>query len=92
VSVKVGKLGIVRLTGGDLEELRRQCYERDDRRCVACGVFVEWESGFWTSMHMAHIVGRGRGGSDVLDNVQTKCAGHHWQEHNPKAVPRKVRT
>jgi predicted restriction endonuclease len=91
MGVRVGKLGIIRLTGDDLTALRRECFERDKYRCVVCGHAVRWESGYWESGHMAHIIGRGRGGSDVIENVLTKCSGHHWEEHHPKAVPRKVR-
>jgi 5-methylcytosine-specific restriction endonuclease McrA len=90
--VTVGKLGIVRRTGAELTALRRACFERDEYRCVVCGFRVRWESGYWESGHMAHKIGRGRGGSDVLENVQTKCSGHHWEEHNPKAVPKKEKT
>jgi 5-methylcytosine-specific restriction endonuclease McrA len=88
--IRVGKLGIVRLTEEDLEQLRRQCYERDQGKCVVCGVKLRWEPGYWDSMHMAHVRTK-RNNGDTLDNVQAKCPGHHWQEHNPKAVPRKAR-
>ena len=86
-----GKTGTVRVTGSDMEELRRACFDRDGGRCVVCGVALLWERGEWLSMHMAHVRGRGAGGSDVLENVVSKCPGHHWEEHNPKVVPKKER-
>jgi 5-methylcytosine-specific restriction endonuclease McrA len=73
-----------RLTGKALEQLRRDCFERDTYQCrhqtesedgmwmVSCLNKVTWESG-----HMAYIVSRGRGGKDELPNVVTKCAGCH---------------
>jgi 5-methylcytosine-specific restriction endonuclease McrA len=72
-----------RLKGAALEQLRRDCFERDGYRCQGfihseCGLWftcrklVTWESG-----HMAHIVSRGRGGPDVIDNVVTKCGDCH---------------
>ncbi len=79
-----GKLGRIRLKGDALAALRRECFTRDNWRCVDCGKPVSWVSG-----HMAHIQSRGAGGSDVIDNVLTKCADCHWKEHNPKAVPSK---
>jgi len=80
-----GKLGRIRLKGKPLADLRRQCFTRDGWACVDCGVGVSWASG-----HMAHIKSRGAGGSDVLENVRTKCAGCHDKEHHPKAVPPKA--
>jgi 5-methylcytosine-specific restriction endonuclease McrA len=85
MSIKVGKLGRVRLKGADLERLRRACFVRDGYRCVICGRTVGWVSG-----HMMHIQGRGAFGSDVLSNVETGCAECHHHHHNPKAVPRKA--
>jgi 5-methylcytosine-specific restriction endonuclease McrA len=71
-----------RLKGADMGALRRACFERDFYHCqhaishgrisMPCGRRVTWESG-----HMAHIVGRGRGGKDELSNVTTKCAECH---------------
>jgi hypothetical protein len=88
---RVGKLGIVRLTGNDLGELRRQCYDRDKGRCVRCCRHLRYEAGYWDSMHMAHVKAK-RNHGDTLENVQTKCLHCHLvQEHNPKSVPRKVR-
>jgi 5-methylcytosine-specific restriction endonuclease McrA len=89
VSIHCGKLGIVRRTGKDLEDLRRQCYDRDRRRCVDCHRPLIWERGALDSMHMAHIVSRGAGGSDSLDNVRTKCFSCHIEREHAgyKLVP-----
>src|ERR1700677_4667256 len=54
----IGKLGRVRLRGKKLEQLRRDCFERDGYRCMCgCKQPVTWEDG-----DMAHIVSRGAGG------------------------------
>jgi hypothetical protein len=75
---RVGKLGRVRLTGKALESLRRECFERDHYTCTCgCGEQVTWEMG-----DMAHIVSRGAGGSDVIDNVTTMTHEHHMKSHN----------
>jgi 5-methylcytosine-specific restriction endonuclease McrA len=75
----IGKTGRIRLRGKKLEQLRRDCYERDGGQCVweGCGKPLLWESGSFNSMHMAHIVSRGAGGSDVISNVRSLCAFHH---------------
>jgi hypothetical protein len=87
----VGKLGIVRLTGKDLQALRRARFEFDDYRCQCspnCGVAVTWESG-----DLAHIKSRGAGGSDTLDNTRTMLHEHHMRSHNAggRPLPRKAR-
>lgn len=88
---KVGKLGITRLEGGDLKALREECYTRDKGKCVECGKPLRFEAGYWDSMHMAHIIGRGAGGSDVIQNVEARCLEHHLVTlHNPKSVPPKI--
>lgn len=89
--IRVGKLGIVRLTGPDLEALRRQRYELDSRRCVTCKRWVRFERGEEDSMHMAHVQNKRMYG-DTLANVRTKCGYCHLVlEHNPKSVPPKGR-
>ena len=79
---RVGKLGIVRLVGKDLAELRLQCFERDGWRCQKCGVIVR-DVPLSLDLHraeMAHIHAK-RNGGDTLDNVQTLCASCHKREH-----------
>lgn len=83
-----GKLGIVRLFGSDMTELRLQCFERDGYRCVDCGSAVIFERGYQQSGEMAHVRTK-RNNGDTLENVRTKCGKCHFREHNPKAVPPK---
>jgi 5-methylcytosine-specific restriction endonuclease McrA len=97
--VTVGKTGRIRLRGEALEALRRDCFTRDGWRCTqidpegrivpcACGRTVSWVTG-----HMAHIVSRGAGGSDVIDNVHTMTQECHGKSHNcaGKPLPAKVK-
>lgn len=81
-----------RLKGKDLEQLRRQCFERDNECCVVCGMKLRWETGYRDSMHMAHIRAK-RIGGDNLANVRSKCFHDHIEvEHlGGKVVPKKVR-
>jgi len=88
--VTTGKLGKVRLSGEELTTLRTQCFVRDKFHCRECGRRVSPFSPEWAPnrAHMAHIEGRGSGGSDELSNVTTKCRECHIvNEHNPKSVP-----
>lgn len=92
---RVGKLGIVRLRGEDLEKLRSECFDRDKGRCQwatgpdeICGKSLIYEAGYSDSMHMAHRKGK-RNHGDTLENVRALCAKHHADEHNPKSVPKK---
>jgi 5-methylcytosine-specific restriction endonuclease McrA len=92
--IKTGKLGIVRCTGKDLAQLKLACKNRDGWTCVECGRRVS--DGVHECnphrAHAAHIVGLGRGGSDVISNLRTLCAICHLvNEHNPKSVPAKER-
>jgi 5-methylcytosine-specific restriction endonuclease McrA len=80
----------VRLKGPALAALRKDRYIKDEGRCVGCGKKVCLENGGWLNAHMAHVVGRGAGGSDTIDNVRTKCMECHLVgDHNPKPVPPK---
>ncbi len=91
MSVTVGKLGIVRLTGPDLAELRLACFRRDGYECQECGRRVVMHAPDWAPWraHMAHLPGHGRGvgGSDALEHVRTLCGSCHMVgEHQPRAV------
>ena len=92
-SGKPGKLGIIRLYGNDIKDLRLKAFIRSGGYCemqrdrVRCGWPITFENS-----ELAHIVGRGRGGSDVIDNVLMSCKfrsdgepGCHHLQHNPKA-------
>ena len=89
--IRIGKAGIERRTGKDLDALRTACYERDGYCCRQCGRRVVrrpiWEVTA-DRAEMAHLRGK-RNHGDTLANVRTLCFLCHHQEHNPKAVPRK---
>lgn len=99
-SGKVGKMGIVRLYGPDLEALRRECFERDGYQCQyelrredlpeygMVRIFRCWQKVTWETGEMAHIRTK-RNNGDTLDNVRTLCPTCHHREHNPKVVPAK---
>ena len=92
-----GRLGIVRLYGKDLEALRDACWERDRGICQKSGMRLYRYPRFDgdpEAFHMAHIVSRGAGGSDTLENVRALAALYHTGdkgEHNcdGKPIPRK---
>ena len=80
---------MIRLTGPELSALRTACLSRDNYHCQDCGRHVCDSPHSWVAMraHMAHIVGRGAGGEDTLDNVRTLCGTCHLVgEHHPKSV------
>ena len=79
MSIRIGKLGIIRLDGEDLTKLRMACFVRDDFQCTECGRYVNPSAPEWADSraHMAHIIGRGAGGNDSLENVKTMCKGCH---------------
>ena len=84
-----GNLGTIRLTGEDLTALRVACFRRDRYRCVECGQGVTDSPHAWYKIQaqMAHLIGRGAGGPDTLDNVRCLCGECHVDgEHNPKSV------
>lgn len=87
-SGKVGKMGIVRLYGPDLEALRRECFARDRYRCKECDCLLGMGFDCLPRPEMAHIRTK-RNNGDTLDNVRTLCPTCHHREHNPKVVPAK---
>lgn len=79
--IRIGKLGIERRTGKDLQQLRRDCWERDHGWCQECGRATNYDDGYLNRFDMAHIKSRGAGGSDVLENVRTLCHQCHMISH-----------
>ena len=75
------------LTRKQKEEIRCAVFNRDGGRCVDCGAAVEWESGFWTSMHLMHVRSRGAGGDWALENLLTGCLKCHMKRHNAAGKP-----
>lgn len=93
-----GNLGIVRLYGEALTELRWEAFRRSDGRCEMqrfgqrCNYPITFENS-----EMAHVRNRRMYG-DVIDNVLMSCrirkdgdTGCHHLSHNPKACPPKPR-
>lgn len=72
----------IRLKGKDMSELRAFVFERDEFTCQECRRRVLWHLA-----HLAHIVGRGRGGSDTAENTRVLCATCHGKEHNSGGKP-----
>ena len=97
--VRVGKLGVVRLTGNAPRELRRQCFERDHWRCVDCGRQITWDvdsavSGGYPGPDLnMRMVGQmshrraKRNNGDTLGNVITRCPPCHQKSHNAGGKP-----
>src|ERR1700735_3522434 len=86
-AVLVGKLGIVRLRGKAMEDLRLDCFLRDGGRCIECRRELFYETlwpGHEARYHMAHIRNKRMYG-DTLENVRALCGDCHRAEHgNPK--------
>ena len=86
---RVGKLGIVRLSGEAMERLREECFVRDSGHCRQCGKLI-WYCTSWAGdpdrYHMAHIRNKRMYG-DTLENVRALCGDCHRAEHgNPKGT------
>jgi 5-methylcytosine-specific restriction endonuclease McrA len=70
------------LFGDDIEQLRRRVFTRDGYRCTGevdgerCDWPVTWDLG-----HMHHVISKGKGGDDSLQNCVTLCAECHDKEH-----------
>ena len=83
----VYKSGRIRLTGADIAELRRECWQRDGGCCQEClgrTFYVPFYPGHPQGYEMAHIKSRGAGGSDTLENVRCLCRRCHDLEHRGK--------
>jgi len=64
----------IRLNGREMSELRQNAFARSEGECEnsiegeRCPARISWQT-----FHLAHIVSRGRGGSDTLENVLACC-------------------
>jgi len=72
----------IRLKGKKYQELRRKRWKLDNCICVDCGRWIplyDQDGVFdpFTCAHFAHIKSRGSGGSDTLENGETKCYDCH---------------
>jgi len=79
-----GKLGIVRLYGAKLRQLREDCWNRAQGICERCFSALYYEPRFDgdpIAYDMAHKKSRGAGGSDVLENVECLCHSCHMKAH-----------
>jgi hypothetical protein len=65
---------LVRLAGSDMKALRNHTLARDQHSCVDCQS--------WHDLELSHDVPRGRGGSDVLENVHMRCRPCHRKRDN----------
>ena len=60
------------LRASAVEDIRRQVWERDNKRCTHCGTMVGWHI-----MQLHERVWRGRGGEVSVVNGTTLCADCH---------------
>ena len=73
----------IRLNAQEMKELRQNAFARSGGQCEnsvtpkgdRCPVRIYWGTG-----QLAHIVSRGRGGSDELKNVLMCCAECHLED------------
>ena len=71
----------VRLSGPEMAQLRQDAFARSGGRCenaidgLRCKTRI-----FWTYSHLAHLQGRGVGGSDELSNVLMVCPACHEED------------
>lgn len=94
MSVHIGKLGIIRLTDEDLDDLRHRVFVRDKGRCVKCKMpLIEfpWSSLVANGYHWSHKRNKRMYG-DTEKNTEARCRDCHLiSQHNPKSVPRKAK-
>jgi hypothetical protein len=87
--VRIGKVsGKVRLSGQAMEDLRERRYRMDRGRCQweGCGKLLPLYGSVFSRAHLAHIVSRGAGGSDTIENTRILCPPHHLISEHTKGL------
>jgi hypothetical protein len=82
----------IRLNAAGMRELRTFAFDRSNAQCEnsidgeRCDTRI-----YWGSFHLAHMEGRGRGGSDIPENVLAACPTCHDDDthHRRKLEPHK---
>ena len=69
----------LRLHGKALHTLYRNVFERDGWRCVDCG-------SYQLDRAPHHILPKGRGGSDTMENLDSLCLVCHAARHGVKQI------
>ena len=82
----------IRLNGSEMKDLRQSAFARSHGCCEnsitpdgdRCPVRINW-----MNFHLSHIVSRGRGGSDSLENTLACCQDCHFEDtrNRRKLVP-----
>ena len=72
----------IRLKGPKLYKLYEEVFERDEYECQN----PDCPGGWPIDKAPHHRIPKGRGGSDVADNLQTLCLYCHGQEHGVNYV------
>jgi hypothetical protein len=83
MTIRIGHLGIIRLSGKDMKALRLKRFEMDLGRCVDCGCEVNDDLPDWhpRKFDLAHVRNK-RNYGDTIENTRTKCHGCHMREHS----------
>jgi 5-methylcytosine-specific restriction endonuclease McrA len=90
--IRIGKTGTIRRTGKDWDDLVRERFEMDRNTCDDCktSFYAPWPE-IRNFLDPAHVISRGAGGPDTLENLRTRCRFCHTRSHNcgGKPVPAK---
>ena len=65
-----------RLYGQTWHEIRKAVLERDSYKCIECG--CEVKEG---KCHIHHRLPLSEGGTNHIDNLETRCVDHHKDKH-----------
>lgn len=87
IGIRADGSQLVRLAGKDMEKLREKVFEESD----GC-----WDRTFQSMgpntcegpLELSHFIPRGRGGSDVAENVTPRCRKHHrlYDAHGSRVI------